>query len=352
MRHEHERSQSHPGVDVGEASDGAQWDAFVASRPGASVHHAWVWRDLIAQAYNQRPHYLLARRGGRLTGLLPLIAVRSRFFGTTLVSLPYHWTGGVLSLDGETTRALIDAALTLRAELSAKAIVIRDRARHEEDGFQAHGGKATFSLSLPAQPEELFRGLRKQNRTRIRKGEREGLTIRFGHDLLDAFYDLYCRTMTTLGTPVCDRRVFARVLSAFGSEANCAVAFDRERPAAAKLFVDAFGTRAFIWGANDRRYQAAAPNYSLMWACLENAIARGLVRADLGRSNAASTQAETKREWGGTEEELYYSVAMAENEGATRAQDSGAMRLASGLWRRLPVAISKRLGPPIARHLP
>ncbi|MCP2938018.1 hypothetical protein NK983_35520, partial [Salmonella enterica subsp. enterica serovar Typhimurium] len=51
-------------------------------------------------------HYLLAERGGRICGVLPLAQVKSRLFGHSLVSLPFGVYGGVAADDDEAARAL------------------------------------------------------------------------------------------------------------------------------------------------------------------------------------------------------------------------------------------------------
>jgi hypothetical protein len=90
-----------------------------------------------------------------------------------------------------------------------------------------------------------------------------------------------------------------------------------------------------------------------MWACIEEALVRGLARCDLGRSNRTSSQAETKREWGGREQDLFYCVAVEPGRiEAGSAQESRSMRLASTLWKRLPLGLTRAIGPALARELP
>ena len=71
------------------ARDTANWDAFVAHCPDATFFHRVGWREIIEEIFGHRCHYLVAERDGRLTGVLPLAAVRSRLFGHSLVSLPF-----------------------------------------------------------------------------------------------------------------------------------------------------------------------------------------------------------------------------------------------------------------------
>ncbi len=338
-------------ITVEPCDDGGIWESYVRSAPGATLYHCWVWRDLLAKAYRQAPRYLVARRGARPAGLLPMVEVRSPLFGSSLVSLPYHCIGGPLSDDAAAEAALLDRA---RADADAsgnRRLLIRAPKRLDGD-WQIDEEKATYVLDLSAGPDGVWKALRKQNRNRVRRGEKEGFRIRFGHDLLDTFYALYVRTMRQLGSPVSSREVYRRILHDFGREANVGVAFKEGRAVAAKLFIDGLGTRHVICGASDGRLAEGAPNYLLAWACMNDAMEKGLVRFDFGRSTRGSTHAETKRYWGCQETPLYYHYA-------TQGRGAGAVKVtnpkyerAIRVWRRLPVWLTRRLGPPIARQIP
>ena len=81
-------------IDQATDRDRTEWDAFVASHPSASGYHAWAWRGVFARAFGHECVYLIAREKDRVTGVLPLVQIRSLIFGRTITSLPFVNYGG------------------------------------------------------------------------------------------------------------------------------------------------------------------------------------------------------------------------------------------------------------------
>ncbi|MGH7461145.1 MAG: FemAB family XrtA/PEP-CTERM system-associated protein, partial [Longimicrobiales bacterium] len=89
-----------------------EWDAFVAGRPDASVAHLYGWRRVVQRVYGHDCPYLATREGQNITGVLPLVDVRSLAFGRFLVSMPYLSAGGPIG-DAAALPALSEAAQSL-----------------------------------------------------------------------------------------------------------------------------------------------------------------------------------------------------------------------------------------------
>lgn len=342
---------SRPTVTIAESE--RDWDAYVRSRADATVDHLWAWRRIIAEGYGQRPLYLVATRNSQVVGVLPAFIVESRLFGKSVSSLPYHWVAGPLSDSPLVDEELVRALESYAKEDGASFVSLRSH-RELTGSIVADTSKVTYRLSIDADEQTLFRSFRKQNRTRVRKGQHAGIRTEFGHARVEEFYDLYCTTMRDLGTPVNTKAIFTKTLDRFGEDANCAVAILDRRPVAAKLFVDAHRRRHFIWGAHDRRFAALSPNYCLLWSCVQEAMSRGLQSIDLGRSSVGSPHALTKAQWGATPAPLYYYRKALKNRAAVSDRGEGGRKLALAIraWRRLPVALTRLLGPPLARHIP
>ena len=75
-------------VSLAGAADGAAWEAYVDSRRDAAGYHSWRWRSVFENAFGHEPVYLLARHGGVIAGVLPMVQIKSVLFGRTLTSLP------------------------------------------------------------------------------------------------------------------------------------------------------------------------------------------------------------------------------------------------------------------------
>ena len=102
-----------------------------------------------------------------------------------------------------------------------------------------------------------------------------------------------------------------------------------------------------IWEA--RRLRANDRNY---YELMNHARRRGCDRFDFGRSKAGSGHAAFKRNWGFEGVPLSYSswtAPGAEARDADPMSSKHASRIA--LWKRLPLAVTNRIGPYISRGL-
>src|SRR6266436_4475038 len=98
------------------------WDAYVDSAAPDSLYHRWVWREVIEETFGHQPYYLTAVEGGATCGILPLVSIRSRLFGNSLISIPFFSHGGVVA-DTEPARdSLLAGAAELARELRARHI--------------------------------------------------------------------------------------------------------------------------------------------------------------------------------------------------------------------------------------
>src|SRR5579859_2628984 len=109
------------------------WDAFVSGHPAATFFHRSAWARVIETAFGHHCHYTLAEQDGAIVGILPLAHVRTRLFGNTLVSTPFCVYGGPLVVDDEAAATLEAHAETLRSNLNASAVEMRDRRRGGSD---------------------------------------------------------------------------------------------------------------------------------------------------------------------------------------------------------------------------
>jgi hypothetical protein len=65
----------------GEGKDAALWDRYVEAAPGSSNYHRWRWGQAIAQTFGHATYPFVAIEGGAVSGVLPLVFMRSLLFG-------------------------------------------------------------------------------------------------------------------------------------------------------------------------------------------------------------------------------------------------------------------------------
>ena len=116
-------------VKIATSADEAAWDRFVAQNPHATGYHEWAWRQVFARAFGHEPIYLMAAKGDRIEGILPLVYIKSFLFGRVLASLPFLNYGGIVA-DGDTAaRGLVEMAVDIGRSRRCRHVELRHQER-------------------------------------------------------------------------------------------------------------------------------------------------------------------------------------------------------------------------------
>jgi FemAB-related protein (PEP-CTERM system-associated) len=331
----------------------SEWDRFVRCHPQATGYHLWSWRLVFSRALGHRCHSVVARRGSAITGILPLVEIRSRIFGRALSSLPYVNYGGVLAIDDSSRSALVERATDLARERGLSYVLLRHRSRLLP-ALPARDHKVTMLLALKGSGDAMWNALDRKVRNQIRKAEKSNLTVTAGGiELLDDFYGVFARNMRDLGTPVYGRSLFAAILSHFPMDARLYVVRLEGKPIAGAL---SYGFRDWIEvpsASSLREHRALCPSHLMYWTIIQQAISDGRRVFDFGRSTPNDGTFSFKEQWGALPEQLFWEYSLLP--GATLPADdrhSSKFRASIEAWKRLPVGIATLLGPRIARSVP
>ena len=330
------------------------WEEYVMSHPDATLYHRLPWRAVIGKATSHQSHYLIALSGDRITGLLPLFIIRSKLFGNMGVSMPFHESGGILADDHGTGKALFDSARSLSREQGLDYLELRHLRPLSLPELRTANRKIIAALSLKGGAEEVFRKRFHQNvRNKIRKAERKGVSVRKGPDLLDSFYRVFSRNLRDLGTPVLGKRFFTETLTAFRKDAGIYVAVRSNRPIGAKLVLTFRDTMYFIWAGSIRSELDSAPVHAANWEAIRDACGQGLSFVNFGSSNIGSNHHSFKKYWGTETRPLHWQYYLNGGEKLPELHpENPKFALARSAWKRMPVFLSRLLGPPLAKNLP
>lgn len=331
---------------------GAEWDAYVAGDDDSSFCHLSGWRSVMKGALGHDAHYLVARDGsGRIVGGLPLVLVRGGVLGRSLYSMPFLSYGGPLG-SPTVRRALLEEAQAMATELRAGTMEIRTRTAVDSDLTPANY-KVTCLLPLADSEEAMWKdGLRSSSRTSIRKGLKSGLTAHSGLDQLDTFYRVFRRNMRDLGTPVLPRAFFEHLRDIFPEIVDFTVVHHEETPVAASAGFLWKGEFEMTWVSSIRDYNPMRPNMLLYWEVMRAMIERGAHTFNFGRCTPGSGTHTFKSRWGTTDEELPWLHWDKDGSGPTPYDDRSMLQTASSIWKKLPLALTNRLGPHLSRLLP
>lgn len=328
------------------AGDEAAWDAYVLASAHGHFGQTLAWKRLTEETHAVRAEYRLAESGGRVVGVLPLFRRGGR--GGTLFSAP----GGLLADEAPVAEALLAPAREQVARDRLQWLELRDQ-RVAWPGLETNDEHVTMVLDLEADADAQWKRFDAKLRNQIRKGEKAGFTVRWGHEGVADFHRVMVENLRDLGTPVRGRPYFRRALECLGERASVLVIERGGEPAGAMFTVAHGDTMADPWASSLRRHFAHCPNQVLYWEAIRRAFALGLRRFDFGRSQWESPTFRFKQQWGARSVPLHYQYVLGEGSRMPTlgAQKSG-LSLAVSLWRRLPLPLAGWLGEPAKRRFP
>jgi FemAB-related protein (PEP-CTERM system-associated) len=313
----------------------------------STFFHRWAWRDLLCQSLGYSDHYLCAMRDEAIVGVLPLVGIKSRLFGSSLTSLPFCAYAGPLNRDEgshEVTRALVDAAVTLGRSLKVDRVELRGMSAScpqspRQDLY------ATFRASIPAGLESM-KGIPQKRRNVVRRAVSLGLTSQVSQDA-DRFFDLYAENARAHGTPALGRAFFGALVRAFPEESDILFVQDGAGKDLSGIlnFYHHGEVLAYFAGEVDTARETNANDFKY-WALMRHAESRGCTRFDFGRSKAGTGSFQFKKLWGFEPHVLQYEFPyLPSGEVPQNNPMNPKYRIAMETWKRLPRVVVDRLGP-------
>ena len=328
-----------------------EWDDFVRGSPDWTHFHLVGWRSVIESVLGHECIYLAARDAeSRLTGVLPLVRVKSVLFGHYLVSVPFLNYGGPLGT-GDAVEQLVAHAVGLAREGHVDLLELRSRQPLQVDLSVSHR-KITVLLDLPSDPDRLWRALPSNVRRKVRRPQKDALAMRFGLDQVAAFFEVFSRHMRDLGTPTLPLHLFERLAETFPHDIRFGCAYHGARPVA--------GACGFRWGTEFemtwvsalRAYHRIYANMFLYWAFMERAVAEGVRVFNFGRCTPGSGTHQFKLQWGSRDQPLWWYGHSGGRRSATPSPDERGFAWGPALWKHLPVPLATAIGPRIVRYIP
>lgn len=354
---------------------------YLHRSPHACPEHDPRWLDILREGLKHRPVVLISRSGDAsspINGYLPLALVSTRLFGRFLVSLPYLNRAGVIADDAVAAAALVEEAVRQADRLDVQYLELRHGSPLEHASLPAsRDEKVRMVMELPQNEEALWKGMDAKVRNLVRKGDKSELKLRWGGlDVLDAFYDVFAVNMRDLGTPVYSKGLFANILHHISDLAELAVVDYQNQPIACALLVhdlriDRTGHTAEP-GAGDgvvigsgrapstqvpsasalREFNATSANMWMYHKLLLRAMERGSREFDFGRSSVDSGTYRFKKQWGATPRPTVWQYHVRRGDINAVRPDSPKYKRRVETWQKLPVWLTRLVGPSIVRGIP
>src|SRR6266436_4096044 len=330
-----------------------RWDRFVLEHPRASFFHLIGWKRIIEKTFGHKARYFYCERDGKITGIAPIFECSNWLIGRCFISIPLAAYGGIVAVDTESEQAMLEHSKRMAESASAEYLELRHRDGELLDGFHANQLYVTFNAPLFPDSATNLKRLPKDTRYMIRKAEKGGLRVQRGVGQLDVFYELFARSMHRLGTPVFPRALFRNIVDEFPDHTELMLVYNGADAVTGVLsFFFRDTILPYYAGATPEATRLAANNF-MYWELIKRAGEQGFRNFDFGRSKKGTGAFAFKSQWNMNIEPLDYQVLLVKRDTVPNFSPvNPKFEMAIRIWQKLPLSVTKFLGPSLVRLFP
>ncbi len=333
--------------------DCGRWDRYVNTHDKACVFHLSAWGRSVCKSMGHDFYYLYVEEDDEICGILPLIHVKSAFFGNSLISVGFSVGGGPLYDNEKALKSLDQEAIKIAQELTVDALEYRQIDRCHDDWPLKDTTYSTFRKILSADNEENMLAIPRKQRAMVRKGINFGLCFEIDENI-DRLYDLYSTSVRNLGTPVFPKSLFKNLKQEFKENCEILTVCSAEGKAVSSVMSFYFKDEVIPYyggGGADARNLAA--NDFMYWSVIEHAVtAHGVKIFDFGRSKNDTGAFRFKKNWGFEPTALHYEYYLKDGADIPEINPlNPKYQLMVKTWRKLPLPIANFIGPFVSKSL-
>lgn len=329
------------------------WQAFLTAQNHRRAHyHHPAFSQAINNSFGYTTQVFAAYDNEKLVGALPITLMPSKLFGYNAVSLPYFNYGGPLSDYVDVIEQLLKQADRILKDTGAEQLEVRTTRPGLAPDFSDR--KASMILTLPTAQKTLDGQLGAKVRAQINQATRHNPTCRIGGlELLEDFYRVFAHNMRDLGTPVYSRNWFANLLKESDTGSQLIVCYLKDKPVAGGFLCGSEHLLEIPWASTLKSVNALNINMWMYRQILGYAIDRGYAFFDFGRSSKDAGTYRFKKQWGAKPVQHYwYYFRNDGNAIGASNPDNPKYRLMINTWKRLPVWLTRLIGPPLVKQIP
>lgn len=291
------------------------YERFVRDHPHALLYHSLRFRDFLADLLGCDCRYGVAVAGGRVEGVLPVMAAEGPY-GLVLNSLPYFGSNGGILASGPAARTALAAwydRCAGAAEVAAATVVANpldlDAAEPGHDVADVRVGCMTPLAGEGDPGERLEARIDGSARRNVAKAARSGVQVEVDNEAFAALEEMHREGMAAIGGRAKTPEFFRAVPRTFraGEDYDLYVARVGDEVVA--------GLLVFFYGAAAEYYMPATrperrpeqPMAAILRRAMADAAARGLQWWNWGGSWVSQENLiRFKAKWGGVPREYAY----------------------------------------------
>ena len=333
-----------------EPVDHQRWDQFVEASDTATFFHFSAWQRVIQQAFSHKTYYVYAEQEGEISGILPLVHVKSLLFGNTLISNAFCVYGGIVASNDQAFQELQNYAEKLARELGVDCLEMRNR--HQQHPDWPHKQLyVTFRKELDSDHEKNMSAIPRKQRAMVRAGIKAGLTGVVDTNI-DRFYQAYSVSVRNLGTPVFPKHYFQLLKQVFADDCEI-LTIEHEGRLVASVMSFYFKDEVLpYYGGGTDLARDLKGNDFMYWEVMHRAVDKGCKVFDFGRSKEGTGSYRFKKHWGFEPEPLFYEIDLVKAQQIPEINPlNPKYQFFIAAWKRLPLPVSQLVGPWLAKDL-
>jgi FemAB-related protein (PEP-CTERM system-associated) len=270
-----------------------------------------------------------------------------------MISQAFYTYGGPLVKSACAVDALYNLAVQLATEHKCETIEFRNIKPLPYE-MRLRTDKVAMHLPLKNDPDELWRSFKGEIRNRVRKAQKAGIvTISGGVELLNDFYRIWTQRMHQLGTPAYPLKLMHAILQTFPNDSRVFVVRLGDLTIGGGLTTCLNGFADMQWVATRVEYNTLAANLLLHWSVIKHHCLAGASCFDFGRCSIGGPTYEFKRRWGTEPVKLFYQYWVRPGQHFSPAvPDNPRYGQKVRLWKKLPLWMTRLIGPYLSRNLP
>lgn len=329
------------------------WDDLLLTAERTTFFHTTAWAQVLSGSYGYKPLYFTIVDYGKLTGLIPVMEIKSFLTGKRGVSLPFTDICHPFADTLEKLQALMSCLTEYGNRACWKYIEFRGICGLFH-GLSPCAEHFSHIVDLHSSEDSLFKSLRDSTRRNIRRAEKEGVEVSLQHtrEALKTFYYLHCRTRRLHGLPPQPWSFFENIHAHIigPRQGFVALAAHQGKPVAGAVYFLSRDRAVYKFGASNRNYQHLRATSLVMWEAIRWLHGNGFGTLHFGRTETENDGLlQFKRGWRPTAGTVkYYKLNLMTNEFSA---ERNGIRSSYSVFKFLPIPFLRLAGSVLYRHV-
>lgn len=337
-----------------------KWDSYVDRSCTATFFHKSGWKTVIETSFGHASYYFFVEDAGEIKGILPLVHVKSLLFGNALVSTPFCVYGGIVADDTEVRGMLEKAAVDLAEKIQVDHVEMRcfnpllknvESALDFQYDWKPKDLYVTFRKEIDVDPDVNMKAIPRKQRAMVRKGIKAGL---YGEVVegVEELYEAYSESLRNLGTPVFSIDYFRNLKKVFKDQCEILL-IRKESTLVAGVMSFYFKDEVLpYYGGGKDVARSLKGNDFMYWDLMCRAASRGVGVFDYGRSKIGTGSYSFKKNWGFEQQNLQYVYYLVRSKSVPDINPlNPKYKYFIAAWKKLPLSVSRAVGPYLAKNL-